>query len=126
MKYIITQQAGRSVAGQKNTGVGTTIEATEGMAAAFVALGWLIPAEPVEADTDEGDGGAGEGGEGSPDAPENDGSGEPADNGGGETPAPVKRSQRLRIGQGRRNVVSRPCCNPLRTKARRRVSRRRG
>jgi len=41
--YIITERAGRFVAGHSNTGVGTTLELTERAAQHEVRLGTLIP-----------------------------------------------------------------------------------
>lgn len=43
-RYIITERAGRFVAGHTNTGVGTALELTERAAAHEVRLGTLIPA----------------------------------------------------------------------------------
>ncbi len=68
-RYIITERAGRFVAGHTNTGVGTTLDITERAAAHEVRLGTLIPevatiepvapapepvaAQPAEAPADE-------------------------------------------------------------------------
>lgn len=43
-RYIITERAGRFVAGHTNTGVGTALELTERAAAHEVRLGTLVPA----------------------------------------------------------------------------------
>jgi hypothetical protein len=50
-RYIITERAGRFVAGQTNTGVGTVLELTERAAAHELRLGTLVaPAEAQVAD----------------------------------------------------------------------------
>lgn len=49
-RYIITERAGRFVAGHTNTGVGTALELTERAAAHEVRLGTLIPASGVTRD----------------------------------------------------------------------------
>ncbi len=43
-RYIITERAGRFVAGHTNTGVGTALDLTERAAAHEVRLGTLMPA----------------------------------------------------------------------------------
>lgn len=44
--YIITEKAGRIVAGHRNTGVGTTLSLTESQAKHELRLGTLIPRKP--------------------------------------------------------------------------------
>jgi hypothetical protein len=47
--YVITEQAGRFVAGHTNTGAGTTLELTERAAAHEVRLGTLVSASAPDA-----------------------------------------------------------------------------
>ena len=46
-RYIITERAGRFVAGHTNTGVGTALDLTERAAAHEVRLGTLVPAPGI-------------------------------------------------------------------------------
>ncbi len=42
-EYLITSAAGRQIGSARNTGVGTALEISDAFAAAFVAMGWLVP-----------------------------------------------------------------------------------
>lgn len=60
-RYAITEKAGRFVAGQNNTGVGSVLELTEKQAEYEVSLGTLQPLdvakdEPAEPKTGKGKG----------------------------------------------------------------------
>lgn len=50
-RYAITEKAGRFVAGQNNTGVGTVLTLTEKQAEHEVRLGTLVPVDVEEAAT---------------------------------------------------------------------------
>lgn len=52
-RYIITEKAGRFVAGRNNTGVGTVLELTPAEAQYELTLGTLAVEEAPEAEADE-------------------------------------------------------------------------
>lgn len=49
LRYIITEKAGRFVAGHNNPGVGTVLELTDAAAEYELTLGTIVPAVEVDA-----------------------------------------------------------------------------
>lgn len=57
-EYLVTSAAGRQIGSERNMGVGTVMQLSEGFADAFVAMGWLVPrVSDVTAPDGPGDGG---------------------------------------------------------------------
>ena len=54
-KYIITEKAGRFVAGHRNPGVGTVLELTDSQAAYELTLGTLVAVQAEEAVVEQPD-----------------------------------------------------------------------
>lgn len=90
-EYLVTSAAGRQIGSERNMGVGTVMQLSEGFADAFVAMGWLVPRKADQAEPEE-DGGADQ----AADAGDGEGIGADPKNTGEEGPQAASRGGRTR------------------------------